>query len=1586
MQQKLLYTFILLFSVFGSMLIAQETNLKESFKKHNIVTLNTQELLPELRGDHAEIHLTLEGKSYHIALVKSNIIAPNYQVIEVSEKGSKVVKSSQPKPFNGYLVGTSDSRVSLTFNDNFIYGYIRDGSETINIEPLSHFDENARAGEFVTYFTKDVIDGEYKCGADDRAFGPKVSREHPSISNESRMGECFEVEWAIASDFLMYEDFNESVGATENHNIGVANNVQTNYDDEFADEIQFLIVEQQVFTTEASDPFTDSNIAENVLDSFTGWGPSGFNNSHDVGSIWTGRNFAGGTIGVAWLSAVCTSIRYNALENFTSNSVTKRVMVAHELGHNFSASHDPSGSPTIMAPSVNTSTSWSSQSINQIQNFYDGLWCLGSCSSGTPPTAVIEHNVIEQCVVGQVQFTSASTGNPSSFNWTFPGGNPSSSTEANPLVTYAEAGVYDVTLEVSNASGSDTEIEANLIEIQDEPLASFIYETDQLEATFESTSTGGAQSFFWDFGDGSGFSFNENPVYEYAQNGTYTVVLTASNDCGSSEITQEVTILADAVPSFTSQAQVGCQPFTVQYFNNSEHADSYLWTFEGGTPATSTDAEPSVVYAEPGQFDVTLVATNAGGSFTELKEQFITVNPIGTSDFSYTTDGSTVSFMNNSQNANSYFWNFGDGNESSEMNPTHTYAESGEYTVTLVAENDCQNGESEQLVFISLTPVASFSSSSNEICPGESITFNDTSNANPTSWSWTFPGGTPSTSTEQNPTVTYAVAGTYDVTLVATNAQGSGETIAANYAVVQALPVASMEYVIDGLNVSFTSTATNTLENTWNFGDGNNASLPNPTHTYSEEGIYQVSLLASGNCGEDTVVEEINLYTQPTSDITSDVSQICVMNQVAFMSNASSNTTSYLWTFEGGTPSTSTEANPTVTYNTAGTFDVTLVVSNPGGSNTQTWTDGIEVLPLAQASFTSSADQMTISFMSQSSNATSYQWSFGDGNTSTEANPTHTYAAEGIYTVNLVVSNACSESEVSSTIEAYAVPTAGATASANTICENETISFSDGSSTNVTAWSWTFEGGTPATSAEQNPTITYNTPGQYNVTLTVTAPGGTNTVEYTDWVNIMPKPEASFVAVNNMQTVTFTNNSTDGDSFAWNFGDGNTSTEANPTHTYAAEGNYDVVLQVTNACGVSDITNTIAVNSLPSANGQADATEVCVGDAVQFTDLSSDNVTSWQWSFPGATPNTSTERNPQVVYTEAGVYDVSLTVSAPAGDDEITLTSYINVGQIAQGGFTAINNMQTVTFTNQVTGADTYSWNFGDGNTSTMTNPVHTYEQEGEYNVVLTATNRCGDHIVEQMVAANALPSAGATASATEICQNESVSFADMSSDNVTEWLWEFEGGTPATSTEQNPEVTYATAGQFNVKLTVTAAAGSNEVEYDNMITVAPLPTAAFDVSFNDLEYAFAYTGEYATSWLWDFGDGNTSTEANPTHTYAEENMFDVSLTTSNACGEDVMTQSVNVVNNIIEIDGVADISVYPIPTSDALVVDIELLEQKNMKISLINIVGQEVYNQTWNNVQNVDHTIDVSDIAPGSYMLSIASGSQIQYVRVLIQ
>ncbi|MCK6693268.1 MAG: PKD domain-containing protein [Thermoanaerobaculia bacterium] len=236
------------------------------------------------------------------------------------------------------------------------------------------------------------------------------------------------------------------------------------------------------------------------------------------------------------------------------------------------------------------------------------------------------------------------------------------------------------------------------------PTATFTWSAQGGNVDFKNTSTG-AVSWHWDFGDGI-FSNEEHPQHTYTTDGTYTVRLRVANACGTVLTTsQTVTIILPPSPpvaGFTATPTTGCTPLSVQFDANSSGATAWQWIFNGGTPATSTDQNPTVTYTAPGTYTVTLTVSNTAGTDSLTQTNYITVNTPPTADFTLNANGFNVTLNNQSVNAISYVWDAPGGtlSNSTAVNPTVTYTGPGTYKVTLTASNACGTGAAMQSVTI----------------------------------------------------------------------------------------------------------------------------------------------------------------------------------------------------------------------------------------------------------------------------------------------------------------------------------------------------------------------------------------------------------------------------------------------------------------------------------------------------------------------------------------------------------------------------------------------------------------------------------------------------------------------------------------------------------------------------------------------------------------------------------------------------------------------------------------------------------------------------------------------------------------------
>jgi PKD repeat protein len=383
---------------------------------------------------------------------------------------------------------------------------------------------------------------------------------------------------------------------------------------------------------------------------------------------------------------------------------------------------------------------------------------LVTVSTGPAPVASFTADVSGKHVL----FTDTSSGSPTSWSWNFGDGSPLD-TRQNPDHNYANPGTYQVTLTVTNAFGQSAAA-SKFVTLEKLPVADFTAATSGLNAIFTDTSTGNPTSWSWSFGDGTATDARQNPDHTYAAAGTYQVTLTVLNSAGMAQTSKFVTVSLGAQPQAAFTYQIN--GLTVVFTDTSTGSPtSWSWSF--GDNMSTTQQNPAHTYAEPGTYSVTLTVTNAAGSSS--KTQAVIVGSAPVANFEFGASGLTVNFVDRSTGSpTGWNWSFGDGSASAAQNPIHTYAASGAYTVTLTVTNAAGSNATSKVVTVSAgpPPQAAFTFTAS----GLKVLFTDQSTNNPTSWAWSF--GDNTTSNLQNPSHTYAAAGTYTVTLTAVNAGG----------------------------------------------------------------------------------------------------------------------------------------------------------------------------------------------------------------------------------------------------------------------------------------------------------------------------------------------------------------------------------------------------------------------------------------------------------------------------------------------------------------------------------------------------------------------------------------------------------------------------------------------------------------------------------------------------------------------------------------------------------------------------------------------------------------------------------------------
>ena len=691
--------------------------------------------------------------------------------------------------------------------------------------------------------------------------------------------------------------------------------------------------------------------------------------------------------------------------------------------------------------------------------------------------------------------------------------------------------------------------------------------------------------------------------------------------------------------NFTGNPTTGTPPLAVAFTDTSTGGPTaWSWTFGDG--GTSTVQNPSHTYTAVNQYTVALKVTNQYGNNTNTKTNYINVGNAPVANFTGTPTSGTaplaVTFTDSSTNSpTAWSWTFGDGGTSTAQNPSHTYTVANTYTVALKATNQYGNNTNTKSNYITVTgsaPVANFTGTPTSGTAPLAVTFTDSSTNSPTVWSWTFGDG--GTSTAQNPSHTYTVANTYTVALKATNQYGNNTNTKSNYITVTSsggTPV----YQINGAGpavspfVADEDYSGGSNGNTGANVDTSHVTNPAPmavyqtyrvdTCTYTLPGLtpstnYTVRLHFNEGFETGPNQRQFNVSIQGTQVLTNfDIYAVAggkdIANIQQFTATADSN-------------------GHIVIAFTRGVYDAPVIsgieiITTSGGSAPTanfTGTPTIGTPPLA-VSFTDTS----------TGSPTSWSWNFGDSNTSTVQNPSHTYSTVGQYTVALTATNQYGNNTMTKTnyINVGNAPVANFSGTPTSGGAPLAVSFTDSSTNSPTAWSWNF--GDSNTSTVQNPSHTYSTTGSYTVALKATNQYGNNTNTKTNYITVGSAPVAAFSGTPTSGAaplaVAFTDSSTNSPTvWSWNFGDSNTSTVQNPSHTYTATGQYTVALKATNQYGNNTNTKT---NYITVSSGGTPVYQIDCGSTSAVSPFAADNYYSGgSTSSTSATIDTSKVTNP----------------------------------------------------------------------------------------------------------------------------------------------------------------------------------------------------------------------------------------------------------------------------------------------------------------------------------------------------------------------
>ncbi len=1158
------------------------------------------------------------------------------------------------------------------------------------------------------------------------------------------------------------------------------------------------------------------------------------------------------------------------------------------------------------------------------------------------------------CVPLVVTFTDASQAADAPItNWTWGLGGSCgtvSSTTAtdSPSCIYEITDNYSVNLTVIDANGcTNTVTKSDFISASPAPMVDV--SGDNLigcdaphTANFINNNPNPDVLITWDFGNGNTFQGDNPPGVTYTDPGFYTVTAIATNAASQCADTLVLTdyVQVGAYAEFSSSVLEGCEDLTVSFTDESpDPATEIEWDFGDGT--FSSDANPSHTYEIPGCYIVKLSRTAQGCPSVVIASECIRVDP--QPDVWYANDNNIgctlphiVNFSAISSSAVAWSWDFGDGNTSDEQNPTHSFNAFGEFPVTLTVTNihGCTNSATVNTINLTELSAVLDDTDISGCAPLEvALTESSISVTDITSWEWEVSSaGSSYSSSDEEPLFSIIDTGVYDVTLIVTNTLGCRDTTVFSQSIEVGTPP-EINFSADPVetciewDVNFADASSANIEEWfWDFGNGENSSEQHPTLSYPDTGHYDISLVGFHNgCANTLTIDDYIHVMAPVAKF--QVINFCEEPFRRKFRNNAIDADFVEWDFgvEGIDTDVSTETNPEYYYTETGTYVVTMTVYNSETQCSHTITKTIHITnPAASFSVleTEGCRPYTLLIEENSQDAVTWEWS-APGATIEDPSaqaPSIIYESHGTYSdVQLIITDVNDCQDTILFTETISVGRVNANFSQDITggCLPLTVNFSENGSSvfgDVESWEWTF-GADLGTSTDPNPTFVFTEAGLHNVKLVVTDSWGCRRAKNIVGAVEVTDPVADFSADTLGCTwagMSFTNTSQGValDHF-WDFGDGETSTDENPIHTYANEGIYSVCLTVTDKYDC--VSTHCRENSIdiadPVADFSVDSTFAsCPPLPVNFFNEST-NASSFTWDY-GDNSGLSNLDDPSHIYTIPGVYNVTLKAFRTEACQDSIITQDLIVLDGPEGEYQFDIDTSCapaiITFTATSVANYMYIWDFGLGDLDTTQisavndQVTFTYTEPGTYYPTLSFINNTGCFRtlppVGPIVVASSTPAF--EASETVLCSaGETVSFVNLSSSATpiqsVEWL--FEGGSPATSTEFEPQVTYNTSGSFDVRMVIDNGGCTDTLLMPNYMKLGDAPNIDFTVSattgctpltvnFNDIS---SVNNSEIVTWEWDFGDGDVANIPNPTHIYYNDmaNTFTATLTITTADG-----------------------------------------------------------------------------------------------------
>lgn len=656
--------------------------------------------------------------------------------------------------------------------------------------------------------------------------------------------------------------------------------------------------------------------------------------------------------------------------------------------------------------------------------------------------------------------------------------------------------------------------------------------------------------------------------------------------------------------------------------------------------------------------------------------------------------------------------------------------------------------------------------------------------------------------------------------------------------IVQAQPVASFTpSIISGcspLSVQFTNQSTNAVTYQWNFGNGNTSTLTNPSANYNLPGTYQVTLRASNGSQIDSTTRIITVFQNPTANFSIPFANGCVSDTICFINtsqNGSGTINQWLWDFGDG--QTSTLQNPCHVYTNPGQYNITLVVTdNNGCQHSKTVMQAITVTASFQVNFTTSNatachPPLLVNFTPTTSlpGSYTYQWNMGNGIVTTNRFPSVNYNNYGDYDVSLIVtsSNGCKQSITKTKIVRITKIVADFSPSDTVGCVPKRVDFVNQTLPDTPTIQYIWQVSNGLSSNQKSPAFTFNNPGVFNVSLIARMNNGcADTAIKNNIIRILPKLNANFQASKTTfcktpAIVDFTalSNDTNITSYEWFFGDGSTGIGKQVQHTYLTYGKFNVKLVVRNSLGCVDsvvIQNYIHIDDAKPMliiNTKGGCASRFVG--INVIDTNFVPRTNWTW-FYRDTLIASGSSSSQIIFIDtAGIFPIKLIGTNSDGCTVELIDSVVAGVQIIPSFKADTNhvcfNPGVIEFENtsvadsNIINQISWSWEYGDGETSENFESPHKYLRPDSFNVILRANHRgcVSDSIFSDSVFV-IQPRSDFSYEGLK-CLNDTVTFTSEAI-GANKWSWSI--GNTIFYTDSVTKHVFTTHGNYEIKLIAT--------------------------------------------------------------------------------------------------------------------------------------------------------------------------------------